>query len=233
MFHYVTCARLLNYPDAEGDAGRTLVPEVAEDFPTVSDGGRTFTFRIRKGFRFSPPSNEEVTAESFRHAIERAVKLTKLFGDDLRPPLDNVVGAQAYYAGKAPHISGVSARDDELVLRFREPEPDLPWLVAASSCAVPVRTPVVKGGLEKPVPSAGPYYLATLTDSLAVLRRNPNYGGSRPQHLDAIVIEFNVPPAEAATRIENGTLDYFFESQQATLTPDTQAARAARQSLSR
>ena len=227
MFHYVTCARLLNYPDKEGDAGRTLVPEVAEEFPDVSDEGRTFTFKIRKGFGFSPPSNEEVTAQSYRRAIERSVELMKLFGDDLRPPLDNIVGAQEYYAGRSPHISGVSALNDTLVVRFRKPEPDLPWLAAASSCAVPVDTPVVKGGLEKPVPSAGPYYLAALTDSVAVLRRNPNYGGSRPQNLDAIVVEFNVPPAEAATRIENGTLDYFLESQQATLTPDSQAARAA------
>jgi peptide/nickel transport system substrate-binding protein len=203
------------------------VPEVAQDFPEVSDQGRTFTFKIRKGFRFSPPSNEEVTAESFSRAIERSVELTKLFGDDLRPPMDNIVGAQQFYAGKALRISGASARADELVLRFRKPEPDLPWLVAGSSCAVPVDLPVVKGGLEKPVPSAGPYYLATLTDSFAVLRQNPNYGGSRPQDLDAIVIKFSVAPSDAATQIENGTLDYFLESQQATLTPDTAAARAA------
>ena len=95
------------------------------------------------------------------------------------------------------------------------------------SCAVPIGTPVVEGGLEKPVPSAGPYYLAALTDSLAVLKRNPNYGGSRPQHLDAIVVEFNVAPSEAVTRIENGTLDYFLESQNPTLRPDTAAALAA------
>ena len=75
MFHYATCARLLNYPDQEGDAGRTLVPDVAKALPEVSDGGRTYTFAIRKGFRFSPPSNEEVTAESFRHAVERSVEL--------------------------------------------------------------------------------------------------------------------------------------------------------------
>ena len=156
MFHYVTCARLLNYPDAEGNAGRQLVPEVAEDFPEVSDGGRTFTFELRRGFRFSPPSDEEVTAESFRHAVERAVQLAKLFGDELRPPLTNIVGAQAYYAGKAPHVTGMSPEGDKLVIRLREPAPDLPWLVAASSCAVPVDTPVVKGGLEKPVHSAGP-----------------------------------------------------------------------------
>ena len=227
MFHYATCARLLNYPDQEGDAGRTLVPEVAKALPEVSDGGRTYTFAIRKGFRFSPPSNEEVTAESFRHAIERSIKLTKLFGDQLSAPLDNVVGAQQFYAGETAHISGVAARDDELVLRLRKPEPDLPWLVAGSSCAVPIDTPVVEGGLEKPVPSAGPYYLATLTDSVAVLKRNPHYGGSRPQRLDAIVVEFNVAPAEAATRIESGALDYFLESQDATLLPSTQAAHAA------
>ncbi len=163
MFHYTTCARLLNYADVEGDAGRTLVPEVAARFPEVSDGGRKYTFTIREGFGFSPPSNEEVTAESFRRAAERGIKLTKLAGDELRPPLTNIVGAQEYYAGKTLHISGVSAREDELVFRFREPQPDLPWLVAAVSCAVPVDTPVVEGGLEKPVESAGPYYLAALT----------------------------------------------------------------------
>ena len=227
MFHYTTCARLLNHPDAEGDRGRTIVPEVAEDLPEVSNGGRTFTFTIRKGFGFSPPSEEDVTAESFRHSIERAVELTKLFGDELRPPLTNLVGVHDYYAGRTRHISGISIDGDKLVMRFREPQPDLPWLVAASSCAVPADTPVVEGGLDRPVPSAGPFYLATLTDSLAVLRRNPNYGGSRPQHLDAIVVEFNVPPAEAATRIEAGTLDYFLESQNPTILPGSAAARTA------
>ena len=54
-------------------------------------------------------------------------------------------------------------------------------------CAVPVNTPVVPDGLETPVASAGPYYLAAHTEAAAVLKRNPNYGGVRPQHLDAIV----------------------------------------------
>ena len=227
MFHYTTCARLLNHPDAEGEEGVELVPEVAKDLPEVSNGGRTYTFEIRKGFGFSPPSREEVTAESFRHALERKIDLTKLFGDALWPELANIVGAEAYYAGKARHVSGFSARGDELVIRLREPAPDLPWRLATSSCAVPLETPVVPGGIDTPVPSAGPYYLAAHTDSVAVLRPNPNYGGTRPQHLDAIVVEFNVSPPEAATRIEAGTLDYFLESQTPTLRPNTHAARSA------
>ena len=60
-----------------------------------------------------------------------AVELTEALRRRASPSLDDIVGAQAYYAGKAPHISGVSARDDELVIRFREPAPDLPWLAAA------------------------------------------------------------------------------------------------------
>jgi ABC-type transport system substrate-binding protein len=62
---------------------------------------------------------------------------------------------------------------------------------------------------------------------VAVLKPNPNYGGSRPQHLDAIAYRTGVAPDEAATQIEAGTLDYYLESQRATLTPETPAARAA------
>ena len=223
QFHFATCARLLNHPDSEGDAGRRLVPEVATGFPEISEGGRTYTFGIRKGFGFSPPSDEEVTAESFRHAIERA--LSPKF-DYVPPQASNIVGVAEYRAGKAAHISGVSVDERKLVIRLHRRAPDLPWL-AALSCAVPRGTPVVPHGVTTPVASAGPYYLAEHTDSFAVLRRNPNYGGSRPQHLDAIVFEFNIAPENAATSIENGTLDYLLDSQNPTLTPETSAARAA------
>ena len=48
-----TCARLMSYPDVAPPAGFRLQPEVAADFPTVSRDGKTFTFRLRTGFRFS------------------------------------------------------------------------------------------------------------------------------------------------------------------------------------
>ena len=222
QFHFATCARLLNYPDKGGDAGRRLVPDVARELPRVSDGGRTYTFELRKGFGFSPPSHEQVTAESFRHALERA--LSPKF-DYVVPEALNIVGVDDYRAGRTAHIAGLSARDGRFVVRLRKPAPEFPWF-AALTCAVPIRTPVVADGLRTPVPSAGPYYLAEHADSFAVLRRNPNYGGSRPQRLDAIVFKLNVAPGRAASQIESGKLDYFLESQNPTLTPDTEAARS-------
>ena len=48
MFHYATCARLVNYPDKEGEAGRTLVPDVAENLPAVSTAaGPTHSRSVR------------------------------------------------------------------------------------------------------------------------------------------------------------------------------------------
>ena len=44
---YAICSTLLNYPDAPGPAGLRLVPDAARAVPTVSDGGRTYTFVIR------------------------------------------------------------------------------------------------------------------------------------------------------------------------------------------
>ena len=160
MFHYATCARLLNHPDAEGDAGRRIVPDVAEDLPEVSDGGRTYTFRIRRGFGFSPPSNEEVTAESFRHALERGIELAEAFDYDSVPAAQYRRRRRRTARGKPPHIAGVSAHDDTLVVRLRVPAPDLPWLAALRAAPFPWTLPSRKAVSRTPVPSAGPYYLA-------------------------------------------------------------------------
>ena len=65
---YATAAKLYNYPDKRGQTGALLRPEVAAGF-TVGDGGRTYTFTIRKGFRFSDGS--AVTAKNFVYAIQR------------------------------------------------------------------------------------------------------------------------------------------------------------------
>jgi ABC-type transport system substrate-binding protein len=108
-----------------------------------------------------------------------------------------------------------------------KPAPDLPRRLALSRyCVVPVSTPVGPRGLEAPIPSAGPYYLAEHTAVSAVLKRNPNYHGPRRHRLDAIVYEFSVPPGEAAARIAKGTLDYVSEYDPA-LAPGSAAARAA------
>ena len=73
QLQYATCEPLLGYPDAPAPAGWQLVPEAAVAWPAVSPDGRTFTFKIRPGLRFSPPSDQPVTAATFKYTIERAL----------------------------------------------------------------------------------------------------------------------------------------------------------------
>src|SRR5712671_31680 len=97
--------------------------------PSLSHGGRTYTFRIRSGFRFSPPSNEPVTAETFRHAIERQIATTSK-DDGLDPYVADIVGARAFYAGKARHVPGIAVRGNRLSITFVRPAGDIPTRMA-------------------------------------------------------------------------------------------------------
>ena len=203
----------MNHPDAPAPAGWRVVPEVAAARPVVSADGRTYSFRIRTGFRFSPPSNQAVTAETFRYTIERALSprlgpqaLAAAFASD-------IAGVDAYRAGRAPHVAGISAHGDTLTIKLEAPAADFPARMALPYfCAVPVRTPIVPNGLEEPIPSAGPYYLAEHIDEVvAVVKRNPNYPGPRPQRLDAIVFRRPNAKADAVSQIERGEADHLGE----------------------
>ena len=44
---------LLGYSRAGGAQSFTVVPDLAVGLPTVSDGGRTYTFQLRRGIRYS------------------------------------------------------------------------------------------------------------------------------------------------------------------------------------
>jgi YVTN family beta-propeller protein len=188
-----TCAMLYNYPDRPYPDGARLQPEVARGEPSVSRDGLRYTFRIREGFRFSPPSNEPVTAAAFERAIDRA--------------LDPTTGSFA--AELAKNVAHVSARGNTLRLTLHEPAPSIVSLLAAPYfCAVPPDTPIRPEGVDT-LPAAGPYYVASHVPGRGlVLRRNPNYAGPRPSRLAEIRIRTGVSPERAVAAVEAGRADY-------------------------
>ena len=208
---YLTCVALLNYPDKPAPDGWSLEPEVAAGMPTVSPDGRTYTFTIKPGFMFSPPSNEPVTAETFRATLERA--LSPAFYDDT-PGIQlygDIVGAEEYHAGTIDHVTGLVASKDQLTITLEAPAPDFLHRLALSfACPVPAGTPALRSGLDPdpPISGAGPYYLAdTIRKRLVVFLKNPNYHGSRPRPFDAIAIKMDVAPASAISQVQSGKLD--------------------------
>jgi len=247
QIEYATCAKLLNYPDRPAPFGSELVPEVAEALPSVSVDRKTYTFRIRRSFKFSPPSAAPVTAATFKSSIERSLSprmhgpaslAAVAAGTGARQTLDDVVGAKAYAAGRARHIAGLVARGNTLTITLERPSADLPQRLALPFfCAVPTDTPLDPNSIGQ-IPAAGPYYISSYAPGQeVVLTRNPNYGGGRARRLDEIRIAIGVARSDTLRQIEAGQADYALdgvppEAQADLLTrygPGSPAARAGSQ----
>ena len=207
QFLYAACATLLNYPDKHAPEGSRLQPDVAEAMPTVSDGGRTYTFTVRDDFMFSPPSNEKVTADVFRFVIER--NLNPKLQSPSASFVSDIVGAKAYAAGKTKGVTGVTVDGNKLTIRLTRPAPDFLSRIAMwFFCAVP-KTTTVDPQQERPVPTAGPYYVESWTPKRQlVLKRNPNYTGDRPHSLDEIRYTASVDQRQSVLQIRSGEADY-------------------------
>jgi ABC-type oligopeptide transport system substrate-binding subunit/class 3 adenylate cyclase len=215
VFHieYATCAKLLNFADASGPSGGRLQPEVAAAMPLVSKDGRTYTFTVRTGFKFSPPSGAAITADTFKYSIERA--LSSKLAKDLpgRPFLADLAGFEEFTTGKTDHISGIRVSNDRLSFTLRKRSGDFLYrLTQPYFCPVPTGTPFVPGGADRQlpgsdgvVPSSGPYYIADhLNGEYMILKRNPNYLGPRPHGFDSIAFRMGVDPGKAVDRVEKG-----------------------------
>lgn len=205
---YATAAKLFNYPDRAGAGGSVLRPEVAAGYK-VSGDGRTYTFAIRRGFRFS--DGTAVTATSFAYAIDRVANYDLAspgapFITD--PSGTNIVGARAVNSGNATHVTGVTAKGYRLVIRLTRRDPTLLTKLAmpffqATSLRLPLTREVLGG-----YPSAGPYAFTRNTpDVLTELRRNPYYRGLRPRNLKGVDVWWNLDPQAGFRQVEAGSLE--------------------------
>ncbi|HEU5215960.1 MAG TPA: ABC transporter substrate-binding protein [Gaiellaceae bacterium] len=209
---YSTGLNLVNFPNKAGAAGSQLFPEAAKAFPTISKGGRTVTFHLRSGLRFSDGS--KVTAAAYQRAWERILspKMYAQYGifDQLNKM---VVGAQKFTDGKAAHISGISAKGLTLTFHLVKPNPTfvnilgMQWFNAVKPSMKYTKS---SGGILK-YPSAGPYYIATNQPGrLTVLKRNKYYHGQRLANPNQIVINsFPNSNGEASLlQIEKNQVDF-------------------------
>ncbi len=107
------------------------------------------------------------------------------------------------------HISGIAVRGNTLSITLVKPAGDfLTRLSMSAFCPVPLSVPIhVNGFTEHPIPSAGPYYVASLQGDRTVLLRNPNYHGDRPRRPERIVFTNDIPTPKAVTLADAGALD--------------------------
>jgi ABC-type transport system substrate-binding protein len=171
-----------------------LVPLTGDGLPRISDGGRTFTLKVRPGIHFAlhpafGTAKRELTAEDYVYSIKRildpAVRSYYLYIFENRLLGLDPVLAQARKTGKLDYdapLEGLKALDRyTLQLRFTEPNYAFQhWLTTTAFAAVAKEVVAAKGDsagrvMEDPV-GTGPYRLGEWRRSQRiVLEANPAY----------------------------------------------------------
>ena len=162
---------LVAFRRAGGAQGALLVPDLATALPTPTDGGRTYTFHLREGVRYS--TGALVRPADVRRGLERA--------------LQNPGGLPAFYsailgATRCRHrpsacdlSAGVVVDDTARTVTFRltRPDPDLlNKLALPVASAVPVDTPThLAAGTT--LPATGPYLVRSYQPQVAASRGHP------------------------------------------------------------
>jgi peptide/nickel transport system substrate-binding protein len=202
---------LMQYAEKNGAEGKRIYPEAAAAMPVVSKDGKTYTFTLRKGVKAS--NGKVVTPQWFVRAFERL--LSPKMGDGASARFGGisnfgaVVGAQAFYDGKASKISGLSVSGDKFVIKLTKPFPSLlPGLAMSWFNATDPATPYSEQDTNSVV-SAGPYFISSReVGRNVVLDRNKNYKGTRPANADRIIIPVNVDENQGLLQVKAGQADY-------------------------
>ncbi|MBE0560783.1 MAG: ABC transporter substrate-binding protein [Ochrobactrum anthropi] len=183
-----------------------LRKEIAEDY-TISDDGKTFTFKLRKGVKFH--NGRELNADDVKYSIERVVNpKTQSPGAGF---FGSIVGFEDASAGKAEALSGITVVDP-YTIKFELSRPDATFLhvLALNFAHIVPKEEVEKYGADfgKHPVGSGAFKMTewTLGQRIVFERFKDYYNPSLPK-LDQITFEVGQEPVVALLRLQNGEVD--------------------------
>ncbi|HTC60918.1 MAG TPA: ABC transporter substrate-binding protein [Solirubrobacteraceae bacterium] len=210
---WITYTGLVTYAHASGEAGTKLIPGVAQSLPTVTNGGKTYTFMLRKGLVYS--NGAPVKASDFAYAIERAIKLG--WGSESFLT-ENIAGAEEFQKGKAASISGIQTDDatGRITIQLVAPYgPFLNVLAFPAAGLVPSGTPMKSLGNDPP-PGVGPYEIESVVPNKSfAMVLNPNWSKDAipgipagHENIDVSIVSNNQSQAEQVLNNSADVFDY-------------------------
>ncbi len=151
---------LLSYRHEEGAAGAELIPGLAEALPEISNGGKTYTLKLRQGLKYSDGS--DVKASDFEHTIKRVLNLES-GGSAFYLGIE---GAEEYVKrGRAKgDITGIEADDatGEITINLKEADGSFQYVLAMNFAGlVPGDTPF-ENLTKNPPPGVGAFKIENM-----------------------------------------------------------------------
>jgi peptide/nickel transport system substrate-binding protein len=224
---------LLAYKDEYGKAGNELIPGLAQKLPTVSSDGKTYTFKLRKGLKYS--DGTPVKASDFEVAIKRLLKLNGPYSSFLT----TIVGADGFQkkGDTKAHIPGITSDDKAGVITVKLTTPDSKFQYAAAepyTAPVPASKIKYTSMTKDPPPGVGPYKIKVVDPSREfILTRNRffNVPGVARGKLDKITGLVSSNVSRMTQDVISGKLDFMTEDPTGDLLPTVKTKYKDRFSL--
>lgn len=232
---------LLTYARVGGTLGSVLVPDLATSIPTPTNGGKTYTFTLRSGIRYSDGQTMRPSdvVSSFERAFTAAIP-----GFTANSYLSPLVGADACTRAACDLSDGIDTDDASGTVTFhlKRPDPSFLYIVAMPFLAiVPQSSP---RGLVTEAPflaATGPFMIdsstmqpagAALAEGTVTLVRNPNFTewshtAQPPGYPEEIIIRFGVDLDQATTDVEQGRADVLLDTPPTQRMPEIRTRYAA------
>ena len=230
---------LVTFRRVGGAQGTQIVPDLAESLPTPTDDGKTYTFVLRPGLRYS--NGTPVQPADVRRTFERVFRLRSP-GAGYYTAIDGA--ERCLPTKKSPHppcdlSSGIvtDAASRTVTFHLTRPDGELPVKLALPfALVVPADTPFEE--VKKPggIPATGPYRVSRFVKRrVTTIVRNPSFrewsADAQPQgYPDTITVRYEDDSRTRAKAVESGSADVARELSD-TLTKEQLADIAARYPL--
>ncbi|MEU5019379.1 ABC transporter substrate-binding protein [Streptomyces angustmyceticus] len=204
--------RLTNY-HLDNKGKYTVVGDLATDSGQKSDGGKTWTYKLKDGIKFE--DGKPITSADVRHTFERQFAnfissgptyIQRWLADsaDYRKLLKG-----GPYGGKHLPKDVLDTPDDKtIVFHFKKPVGDLPYALAMAGYGVVEKSKDTKEKYDKAPVASGPYKIQPGSfkngKGITLVKNtnwDPNTDITRHQYVDKFDIQFSVAFTDSTQRL--------------------------------
>ncbi|MEV4037438.1 ABC transporter substrate-binding protein [Streptomyces umbrinus] len=207
---------LLAFKKTGGQQSFTVVPDLATAMPKVTNGGKTYTFTLRKGIKFS--NGKALTTDDVVASFQRIFKVSSPTAGTF---YNGIVGADACIKKPADCTldKGVvgDASAGTVTVNLTAADPEFPYKLAVPHASVVPKGSPAKDAGTKPLPTTGPYMAASYDPNRALkLVRNPHFKewsreGQPQGYPDKIDYTFGQTVESEVTAVQNGQADWMYD----------------------
>jgi len=205
---------LVAFKRAGGTEGTKIVPDLAESVPKPTNGGKTWTFKVRSGIKFS--NGQTLTGKDVKATFER---LFKIGTSPNAGTWYNVIqgGDACVKTPKTCDLSqGIKVNGNTVTFNLTTADPEfLDKLAVPFAFILPASTPAKQANI--PPPGTGPYKWAQYAPNKQLkLVRNTFFKewskDAQPNgNPDVIIEKFGLSVEAEVTQVENNQADWVFD----------------------